>query len=110
MRVKQDAIPGMEIPIWFEATMPTPEDQRWEIACAQLCGLGHYRMRGVYRIHDQAGYEAWMAEQVADQLGLPADEPAADEPAANVPAADEPAAAESPADELTTWQAETATS
>lgn len=79
MRVKQDAIPGMEIPIWFEATMPTPEGERWEIACAQLCGLGHYRMRGVYRIHDQAGYEAWMAEQVLDQLGLPAEEPAFDE-------------------------------
>lgn len=75
MRVKQDAIPGMEIPLWFEATMVTPEGARWEIACAQLCGLGHYRMRGSYKVHEQADYDAWMAEQVAeqvaDQLGTP---------------------------------------
>ncbi len=67
MRVKQDAIPGIEIPIWFEATMPTPQGERWEIACAQLCGLGHYRMRGFFTVHEQAAYDAWMAEQVADQ-------------------------------------------
>jgi cytochrome c oxidase subunit 2 len=71
MRVKQDAIPGIEIPIWFEATMATPEGERWEIACAQLCGLGHYRMRGIYKSHTQESYDAWMAEQVADLLGLP---------------------------------------
>jgi cytochrome c oxidase subunit 2 len=72
MRVKQDAIPGIEIPIWFEATMATPEGERWEIACAQLCGLGHYRMRGFYVVQEQADYDAWMAEQVAEQLGTTA--------------------------------------
>jgi len=99
MRVKQDAIPGMEIPIWFEANKTTPEGERWEIACAQLCGLGHYRMRGVYKIHDQAGYDAWMAEQVADQLGLPADASAADEHAA-----DESAAGQSARDQAETTE------
>jgi len=69
MRVKQDAIPGMEIPLWFT---PTREGQ-WEIACAQLCGLGHYRMRGYYTIHDQAGYDEWMAEQVAQKAEDEAD-------------------------------------
>ena len=34
-----------------------------EIACAQLCGLGHYRMRGFLTIHDAAGYQAWLAEE-----------------------------------------------
>ena len=34
-----------------------------EIACAQLCGLGHYRMRGFMTIHTQEGFDAWMAEQ-----------------------------------------------
>lgn len=70
MRVKQDIIPGMEIPIWFEATMtsPTEKGKIWEIACAQLCGLGHYRMRGFYTIHTQEGYDAWMAEQVAEMM------------------------------------------
>ncbi len=46
MRVKQDAIPGMEIPIHFTPVLEMGDDVRWEIACAQLCGLGHYRMRG----------------------------------------------------------------
>jgi cytochrome c oxidase subunit 2 len=77
MRVKQDAIPGIEIPVWFEATLPTPEGDRWEITCAQLCGLGHYRMRGAYKIHEQAGYDAWMAEQVAEALGTPETAPVA---------------------------------
>jgi cytochrome c oxidase subunit 2 len=71
MRVKQDAIPGIEIPLWFEATMVTPEGTKWEIACAQLCGLGHYRMRGSFKVQEQADFDAWMAEQVADQLGAP---------------------------------------
>jgi cytochrome c oxidase subunit II len=53
-RVKQDAVPGLTIPIWFIPTITTadmrtqtgnPEFQ-YEIACAQLCGLGHARMRG----------------------------------------------------------------
>ena len=56
MRVKQDVVPGMRIPTWF---IPTKTGQ-WEIACALLCGLGHYRMRGFLTIHDQTGYEAWL--------------------------------------------------
>ena len=34
-----------------------------EIVCAQVCGLGHYRMRGFYTIQTQADYDAWLAEQ-----------------------------------------------
>lgn len=61
MRIKQDAIPGMSIPAWF-----TPNKiGKYEIACAQLCGLGHYRMRGYMNIESQADYNAWMAEQAA---------------------------------------------
>ncbi len=74
LRVKQDAIPGMEIPVWFEATMTTEEflkttvgtareGQGFEISCAQLCGLGHYRMKGFLTIHDDEGYAAWLEEQ-----------------------------------------------
>jgi len=37
----------------------------WEIACSQLCGLGHYRMRGFYTIHTHAGYDAWLASEAA---------------------------------------------
>ncbi len=41
-RVKQDVVPGMKVPLWFEAN----QRGRFEIGCAQLCGLGHYRMKG----------------------------------------------------------------
>jgi cytochrome c oxidase subunit 2 len=75
MRVKQDAIPGMMTPIHFRAVMATPEESRfpncaankecWEIACAQLCGLTHYRMQGYYQVLPQAEFDAWMAQQQA---------------------------------------------
>ena len=58
-RVKQDIIPGMSIPVWF-----TPiQTGKSEIACAQLCGLGHYRMKGFLTVHEQADFDKWMAEQ-----------------------------------------------
>jgi cytochrome c oxidase subunit 2 len=59
MRVKQDAIPGMDIPVWFIPNRPGA----YEIACSQLCGLGHYRMRGAVTVQSQSDFEAWMAEQ-----------------------------------------------
>ncbi len=58
-RVKQDAVPGMRIPVWFEAT----ETGEHEIACAELCGLGHYRMRAIVTVHSQDEYDAWHAER-----------------------------------------------
>ncbi len=71
MRVKQDTIPGMSIPIWFVPVVTTEEMRKrtgndefvYEIACAQLCGLGHSAMRGFYTIHTQEGYDAWLAEE-----------------------------------------------
>jgi len=62
MRVKQDAIPGVQIPVWFEPVVAGKS----EIACAQLCGLGHYRMRGFLEVHDADGYQKWMDAQVAE--------------------------------------------
>jgi cytochrome c oxidase subunit 2 len=63
MRVKQDAIPGIVHNLWFTPSM-TGE---WEIACSQLCGLGHYRMRGFYTIQPQADFEAFLKENAAAQ-------------------------------------------
>jgi len=63
MRVKQDAIPGLSIPIWFEAA----ETGEFEIACAQLCGLSHYRMRGYLTVETEEEFAAWLAEEAADQ-------------------------------------------
>ena len=61
MRVKLDATPGIVQPVWF-----TPiEAGEWDIACSQLCGLGHYRMRGVYAIQTQADFDAWLAREAA---------------------------------------------
>ena len=61
MRVKQDAIPGIEQRVWFTPT----KTGEWEIVCSQLCGLGHYRMRGFYTIQTQADFDAWLASQPA---------------------------------------------
>jgi len=57
MRVKQDAIPGMTIPVWF---IPNRVGQ-YEIACSQLCGLGHYRMRGF--VQSAAEFKTWFDDQ-----------------------------------------------
>lgn len=75
MRVKQDAIPGMMTPIHFRAVETTPTESRlpecsvtkncWEIACAQLCGLTHYRMQGYYTVLSQSEFDTWMAQQQA---------------------------------------------
>ena len=74
LRVGQDAIPGMSIPVHFKANttsveflkkmVGTPrEGKGLEIACAQLCGLGHYRMRGYLTIDTEADYNTWLALQ-----------------------------------------------
>jgi cytochrome c oxidase subunit II len=59
MRVKQDAIPGMQIPVWF---IPNRVGA-YEIACSQLCGLGHFRMRGFVNIQSAADYQKWYDDQ-----------------------------------------------
>jgi cytochrome c oxidase subunit II len=59
MRVKQDAIPGMMIPVWF---VPTRVGE-YEIACSQLCGLGHFRMRGFITIQRDADFRKWQDDQ-----------------------------------------------
>ena len=61
MRVKQDAIPGVPQPVWFTPT----ETGEWEIACSQLCGLGHYRMRGFYAVQREADFDAWLVSEAA---------------------------------------------
>lgn len=59
LRVKQDVIPGMSIPIWFEAARPG----EYDISCAQLCGNNHFKMRGRVFIDTPEQYAAWQAEQ-----------------------------------------------
>jgi cytochrome c oxidase subunit 2 len=72
MRIKQDAIPGLEMPVWFVPTVTTADMRTklnnptfdYEITCSQLCGLGHYRMRGFITVQSEADYQKWMADQV----------------------------------------------
>jgi cytochrome c oxidase subunit II len=57
-RVKQDVVPGMRIEIWF---VPNRAG-RYEIACSQLCGLGHYRMQAQLTVEAQETFDQWLAE------------------------------------------------
>lgn len=59
LRVTQDAIPGISNPVWF-----TPiKTGTYQITCAQLCGNGHYSMRGILRVLPPDEYEQWFAQQ-----------------------------------------------
>jgi cytochrome c oxidase subunit 2 len=60
-RVKQDIVPGMVNRLWF---VPTQIGE-FEIACAELCGMGHYRMRGRVVVHTAEEFNAWLARQAA---------------------------------------------
>jgi len=58
-RVKQDAVPGMTIEIWF---VPT-QTGIFELACNQICGFGHYTMRGLVSVVSDGDFEKWLQEQ-----------------------------------------------
>jgi cytochrome c oxidase subunit 2 len=58
-RVKQDVVPGIVGRTVFVPTIPG----EYEIACAELCGMGHYQMNGRVVVHTEAEYEAWVANQ-----------------------------------------------
>ena len=74
-RVKQDAVPGMSTRIWFDGL----RTGHWEIACAELCGLGHYRMKGFVTVETPEEFQKWLADQTAQQAseGAPAAQPGA---------------------------------
>jgi len=73
MRVETDAIPGMEISIHFtpvKTNETTADSDKWEIACAQLCGLGHYRMRGQMFVHSKDAFTKWLAAAPSAQTSI----------------------------------------
>jgi len=77
MRIAGDAIPGSLIPIWF-----TPvKTGTYEVICAQLCGLGHYGMKGTLVVDTPQDYQAWLKER-AELAGTQA---AASSPAPGAP-------------------------
>src|SRR3954447_24111936 len=72
MRIAQDAIPGQLIPMWFK---PIKKGE-FEVVCGQLCGLGHYSMRGFLVVDEPADFQAWLTEQAtlsASSAAPPAD-------------------------------------
>ena len=58
-RLKQDAVPGRQIPVWFEAT----KTGNYEIPCAELCGFGHSGMKGLVVVHTPEEYQNWLKEK-----------------------------------------------
>ena len=60
-RLRQDAMPGRQIPVWFEAT----KLGQYEIPCAELCGFGHSGMKGLVVVHTPEEYEKWLKEKSA---------------------------------------------
>jgi cytochrome c oxidase subunit 2 len=63
LRIKQDLVPGMEIPLRFQAD----QTGSYEVPCSELCGLGHQQMRTVLDVLTPAEFEKWLREQQAAQ-------------------------------------------
>lgn len=70
-RLKMDAVPGIPTTLWFTPKFTTTEMKKmtgntnfqYEIACDQICGNGHYSMKGVIEVVTQEEFDAWMAKQ-----------------------------------------------
>lgn len=94
-RMKMDAVPGTPTTLWFTPKYTTKEmkeitgnpDYIYEISCDQMCGNGHYSMKGIIEVVTQEEYDAWIAKQTPNYLvaNPPAEKPAAP---ASAPAAD----------------------
>jgi cytochrome c oxidase subunit 2 len=65
MRVTQDAIPGLSIPVWFKPT----QTGSYQINCAQLCGNGHSTMRGLLHVVKPEEFDAWIKKQAKSGAG-----------------------------------------
>jgi cytochrome c oxidase subunit 2 len=63
MRFKQDAVPGLAIRMHFTPT----ETGDFEILCAELCGLGHYKMHGMLKVVSQDEFDKWLASKEAEK-------------------------------------------
>jgi|SRR5688572_15795108 len=73
LRVKQDAVPGMTIPVWFEVDQqefdaekdPETGELELDLICAELCGWGHYKMAGRVRVVSREAYDEWIETATA---------------------------------------------
>lgn len=90
-RMKMDAVPGIPTTLWFTPKYTTKEmkertgnpDFVYEISCDQMCGNGHYSMKGIIEVVTQEEFDAWMAKQKPNYfVANPDKDPAANQPAA----------------------------
>jgi cytochrome c oxidase subunit 2 len=93
-RLKMDAVPGIPTTLWFTPKYTTEQMKKitgnkdfvYEISCDQICGSGHYSMRGVIVVETQEEYDAWMASKKPQYItvkeGVAPAAPAADSTAA----------------------------
>ena len=85
LRIAHDAIPGQVIPMWFKPiTIGT-----YEVICGQLCGLGHYSMKGSLVVDSPADYQAWLKERAelagTQSAPAPTERPAGEPPVGPTP-------------------------
>ncbi|MBH07196.1 MAG: hypothetical protein CMJ20_12865 [Phycisphaeraceae bacterium] len=75
-RVKQDAVPGLSGHIWLEASKTSAEvvgqfspgePKPFDIICAELCGQGHYKMRGQMFVVSDDDYKSWLADNAPEE-------------------------------------------
>jgi len=70
-RLKMDAVPGTPTTMWFTPKYTTAEMKKitknpdfvYEISCDQMCGNGHYSMKGIIEVVTQAEFDAWLADK-----------------------------------------------
>jgi cytochrome c oxidase subunit 2 len=77
-RMKMDAVPGIPTTLWFTPLYTTEEMKVrsgnpnfvYEISCDQMCGKGHFSMRGVIVVESEADYKKWLAEQQPEYYSI----------------------------------------
>jgi cytochrome c oxidase subunit 2 len=77
-RMKMDAVPGIPTTMWFTPTVTTADMKKktgnpnfvYEISCDQMCGKGHFSMRGVIVVETEAEFKKWMSTQKPDYFSL----------------------------------------
>ena len=72
LRIKQDAVPGMKIPVWFRAT----QTGVFDLVCAELCGWGHYKMKGRVTVESREDFNQWLEQKYQEQTATQDTQPA----------------------------------
>ena len=67
LRLKQDVVPGMEQYMWFQAKRDAVVEGPFDIVCAELCGWGHYKMKGRVTFLSRPDFDAWLAKRYKEQ-------------------------------------------